>query len=51
MSTEERRTVCQNMLEYTKAKREKKNFCAKKSRKRKENGVLIKILILNMILK
>jgi len=51
MSTEERRTVWQNMLGYTKAKREEKNFCVKKSRRKKENGVLIKILILNMILK
>jgi len=35
---------------YIKAKRGKKKFCAKKSRKRKENGVLIKIPPLNMIL-
>jgi len=35
---------------YIKAKRGEKKFCAKKSRMRKENGVLIKIPPLNMIL-
>lgn len=35
---------------YIKAKRGEKKFCAKKSRMRKENGVLTKIPPLNMIL-
>ena len=39
------------MPDYIKVKREEKKFYAKKNRKRKENGVLIKIPILNMILK
>ena len=35
---------------YIRAKRGEKRFCAKKSRKRRENGVLTKIPPLNMIL-